>query len=215
MRFLVGLSLIKVGLKNWKLESNHFTNHIACEFASSAFCWFFGDVLFFKLHHFSQLHKPKNIFRSWKIHQKTQKKEHTRPHQRPRKQRPHHHHLLDENKLYKLITKAAKGLRPWERWSFASSVDVVFIASNSLYIEHDKFFRSYLQLGVCGSPSFWRNKKRWKHLGISKVEPKTPFWNKDGLCVWELQIASKFIFSEMPVFRMVASRNWKVKGRTF
>lgn len=146
------------------------------------------------------------------------KKYNTRHHQRPRKQRPHHHHLLDKNKV---ITKAAKGLRPWERWSFASFVDVVFIASNSLYIEHDKFFRSYLQLGVCGSPSFWRNTNGGNTWGISKVEPKHPFWNlktnwKDGLGVWELQIASKLIiFSEMPVFRMVASRNWKVRGRTF
>ena len=41
MLFLVCLPLIKVGLKNRKLESNHFTNHIAREFASSAFCCFF------------------------------------------------------------------------------------------------------------------------------------------------------------------------------
>lgn len=159
MLFLVCLSLIKVGLKNRKLESNHFTNHIACEFASSPFCCFFWRCLVLQVAPFFSIAQTKKHLQILKDPPKNSKKK--RPTHGLIKDHvsnaPHHHHLLDKNKVYKLITKAAKGLRPWERWSFASFVDVVFIASNSLYIEHDKFFRSYLQLGVCGSPSFWRN----------------------------------------------------------
>lgn len=135
------------------------------------------------------------------------KKTHTRPHQRPRKQCPPSPPPFGQEQSIQTHHQSC------QRFTALGTLIICIICGCCIHRIQLLVHRTRQVLPEL--PATWclwfsivlAEHKRWKHLGISKVEPKNPFWNKDGLCVWELQIASKLIFSEMPVFRMVASRN--------